>query len=123
MTEPTKPVPQDPPALVLATPLPDFRTATVTADWLDAGVKLPCYHDTRHWNGWGMPHFTLAAGNQLAQLMPNLRFVADRDAFVHTAQEVDEDELEFPGQTIMVDGQPIKTYAIGSGYWCWDYPE
>ncbi|MDP3350396.1 MAG: hypothetical protein Q8S92_15505 [Hydrogenophaga sp.] len=123
MTEPTSPVPQDPLTRVPATPFPDFRSATVTAEWLDTDTKLPCYHDTTRWNGWGMPYFTLEAGNQLATLMPNLRFVQERDAFVHTSEEDGEEVLDFIGQVIEVDGQRIKAYAIGAGYWCWDYPE
>lgn len=122
MTEPTTPVPHDPLTRESATPFPDFRGATVTADWLDPDANLPCYHDTRRWNGWGMPHFTLEAGKQLASLMPNLRYVKERDAFIHTAVELDDEDLEFLGQVIMVDGRRITAYAIGAGFWCWDYP-
>ncbi|WP_300655871.1 hypothetical protein [Hydrogenophaga sp.] len=123
MTEPTTPVPQDPLTRAPATPFPDFRSATVTAEWLDAETKLPCFHDTRRWNGWGMPYFTLEAGKQLASLMPNLRFVEEGDAFIHTACEIDEEDLEFKAQLIEVNGHPTKVYAIGAGIWCWDYPE
>jgi hypothetical protein len=123
MTEPTTPVPQDPLPREPATPFPDFRGATVTADWIDPDAKLACYHDSRRWNGWGMPYFTLEAGKQLASLMPNLKYVEERDSFIHTAQEQDEEDLEFVGQVIVVDGQPIKAYPIGAGYWCWDAPE
>ncbi|PZO21369.1 MAG: hypothetical protein DCF26_00055 [Burkholderiales bacterium] len=70
-----------------------------------------------------MPYFTLEAGKQLASLMPNLQYVEARDAFIHTARELDEEELEFVGQVIVVNGQTIKAYPIGAGYWCWDAPE
>lgn len=123
MTVPTTPVPQDPLTREPATPFPSFRSATVTAEWLEPDAKLPCYHDTRRWNGWGTPYFTLEAGKQLASLMPNLRYVEERDAFVHTAIEFDDEDLEFLGQVIMVEGQPLKAYPIGAGFWCWDYPE
>jgi hypothetical protein len=123
MTEPTTPAPQDPYTREPAMQFPSFRAATVTADWLEPDVKLPCYHDTRRWNGWGTPYFTLEAGNQLASLMPNLRYVKVRDAFVHTAVESHDEDLEFIAQIITVDGQPLKLYPIGAGFWCWDYPE
>lgn len=97
MTKPTTPKPQGPLTREPATPFPDFRGATVTADWLAPDAKLPCYHDTRRWNGSGMPYFTLEAGKQLASLMPNLRYVKERDLFVHTAVEMDDEELEFLG--------------------------
>jgi hypothetical protein len=123
MTEPTTLVPQDPRTREPGTPLPDFRGATVTANWLDPDAKLPCYHDTRRWNGWGMPYFSLEAGKQLASLMPNMHYVKERGAFVHTAVEVDDEDLEFFGQIITVDGQRITAYAIGAGLWCWEYPD
>jgi len=63
-----------------------------------------------------MRYFTLEAGKQLAFLMPNLRMVEEGDAFIHTACEIDEEDLEFKAQLIEVD-------AIGAGIWCWDYPE
>lgn len=99
-----------------------YRAANVSAEWLPEGTSLPCYHDTRHWNGWGMPQFTLDEGLQLMKLMPSLRYDHGSDAFIHMSNEPGEEPLVVEGRTIDVDGASLRVYPIGAGYWCWDYP-
>lgn len=98
--------------------LPGYSLIAVCADWLPEGVKVPAYSNGRRWNGWAIPYFPFEAARSLLEHMPDLRYDSARDAFVKT----NEDEI-FCAETLVVDGKPIKTYAIGSGYWCWDAAE
>jgi|ThiBio_inoc_plan_1041526.scaffolds.fasta_scaffold03759_5 hypothetical protein len=99
------------------TELPPFKPGFASGDWMDDGVLLACYYNGTRWNGWSMPQFELEVGLKLCELMPDLRYDKERDAFLIG----DEDgECEFLAEMISVDGRTITVYPIGAGFWCWN---
>ncbi|MFN9470945.1 hypothetical protein, partial [Acidovorax sp.] len=96
-------------------PAPSFARRHVTGEWLPKDLRLPAYTDGRRWNGWAMPHFDLEVAKQLLAHMDDLRYDAEKDAFVNTS---DDDEI-FEATTVKVDAISIKVYPIGAGCWCW----
>lgn len=85
-------------------------------------MKVPAYSNGRRWNGWAMPYFTIESGKSLLGFMPDLRYDSQRDAFISKAYDDDQAEEEvFPAETLVIDGRPIQTYAIGAGFWCWEF--
>ncbi len=103
-------------------PLPGFRAARFTADWLDEGTTLVGFTDGLRWNGWAMPYFSREVGLRLCSLLPSLTFDAERNAFVSVCEDYPEDEQEeaFAVRTVEVDGKQLELYAIGAGSWTWD---
>lgn len=99
-------------------PLPQYRLADISAEWLDPSVKLKAYTNGYRWNGWATPHFTLEQAAEVQKHMPGLQYDAEKDAFVFPDENEDEPWV-FESETIIVDGQDIKVYGIGSGSWCW----
>lgn len=98
--------------------LPAFSLVAIGADWLPDDMEVPAYSNGRRWNGWVMPYFTIEAARSLLPLMPDLSYDSVRDAFVIAQDDQAEEETYFP-TTVVIDGVPIKTYAIGEGSWCW----
>lgn len=98
-----------------------FRKARFTADWLPAEMSVEGFANGMHWNGWGMPKFTLQEAQRHIPHMPGLEFDVATDSFV-MKQEDDEPGQHgtFAGETITVDGETVRVYAIGAGSWCWD---
>lgn len=104
--------------------LPAFSLVAICAEWLPDDMKVPAYSNGRRWNGWAMPYFTIESGKSLLGFMPDLRYDSQRDAFVSKAYDDDQAEEEvFPAETLVIDGRPIQTYAIGAGFWCWEFSE
>lgn len=99
-----------------------FSLVAISADWLPSDLNVPAYSNGRRWNGWAMPHFTIEAAQSLLKFMPDLRYDSERDAFISAHDGQAEEELYF-SVTLVIDGRPIKTYAIGSGCWCWEFAE
>ena len=105
--------------------LPALSLIAISAEWLPDDMSVPAYSNGRRWNGWAMPCFTLEAGRSLLEHMPDLRYDSARDAFISKASD-DGDEREddvYLAETHVIDGLPIKLYAIGAGSWCWDLSE
>lgn len=103
--------------------LPEFSLQAVSAEWLPDDLKLPAYTNGQRWNGWAMPYFPAEAAHSLLGHMPDLRYDSARDAFVMKSDEDQAEEEVFPAETLVIDGRPIKTYAIGAGSWCWEFSE
>lgn len=99
---------------------PDFsyKEGTVTADFLDSAVIVPCFTDGKRWNGWGMPSFTLDIGKSLIPHLPELRYDEEKDAFIWSPHDGEEEMYE--PVAILVNREPIKVYPIGTGSWTWD---
>mgnify|MGYP001627354913 CR=1 FL=1 len=103
---------------------PAIRKARFTADWLPADVSVEGFISGMRWNGWGMPMFTLEEAQRLIPYMPGLEHDASTDSFVMKSENDEPGEHEvFAAETITVDGQAVKVYAIGAGSWCWDPPQ
>lgn len=99
--------------------LPPYRQVSVTVEGLgDDGLGFVAYSNGRRWNGWAMPHFPLHSALAVAQAMGDVRYDEARDVFILETQG-DEPE-EFAAEVIQVDGEGVKVYPIGAGYWCWD---
>jgi hypothetical protein len=96
-------------------PASSFARRHVSGEWLPEDLRLPAYTDGRRWNGWAMPYFEFEVAKQLLDHMDDLRYDADKDAFVNTS---DDDET-FEATTVEVDAISIKVYPIGAGCWCW----
>lgn len=102
---------------------PAVRKARFTADWLPADMSVEGFTNDMRWNGWGMPMFTLEEAQRLIEYMPGLEHDASTDSFVMKSENDEPGQHEvFAAQTINVDGQTVKVYAIGAGSWCWDPP-
>jgi len=100
--------------------LPAFSLVEIGAEWLPDDMKVPAYSNGRRWNGWAMPSFTLEAGQSLLKYMPDLSYDSARDAFISKdADDAQSEEEVFAAETLIIDGSPVKTYAIGAGSWCW----
>jgi hypothetical protein len=69
------------------------------------------------------PHFTLEAGLRLIEFMPDLRYDAGRDAFVSKDSSDEQSEEEVFSSVMLVIENPVKTFPIGAGSWCWDLSE
>lgn len=103
--------------------LPAYSLVGICADWLPDDVTVPAYSNGRRWNGWAMPYFSIEAAQSLLKLMPELRYDSARDAFIMKAYDDEAEDEVFLVETLVIDGQPIKTYAIGAGSWCWEFSE
>ena len=55
--------------------------------------------------------------------MPDLRYDAGRDAFVSKDSSDEQSEEEVFSSVMLVIENPVKTYPIGAGSWCWDLSE
>ena len=56
----------------------------------------------------------------LREHLPGLCYDDERDLFVDDSDVNEPDEVTYPAEEIIVDGKPVKVYAIGAGYWCWE---
>lgn len=103
--------------------VPAVHKTRFTADWLPADMSVEGFTNGMRWNGWGMPMFTLEEAQRLIPYMPGLEHDASTDSFVMKSENDEPGQHEtFAAQTITVDGQTVKVYAIGAGSWCWDPP-
>ncbi len=101
---------------------PVFERAMITADWLPEGVNLPAYSNGLAWNGWAMPHFDRETAMRLVEIMPEIRYDEQRDAFIAHDGTVGEDDV-FESVSIQVEGETVTVYPIGAGSWCWETSE
>lgn len=99
---------------------PVFAPVNVTAEWIPESVGIEAYSTGKLWNGWAEPHFTMDGVRSLLKLMPELQYDEKRDAVVMPASDAQAEEEVFVGANIIVEGQPVKTYPIGAGFWCWE---
>lgn len=98
---------------------PPFRQVSVAIDGVgDEHTTFVAYSNGRRWNGWAMPHFPLDSALAVAKAMGDVRYDETRDVFI--LEPEGEEPEEFAAEVIQVDGNDVKVYAIGSGYWCWD---
>ena len=99
---------------------PGFTLVQVCADWVPDELDLPAYFNGQRWNGWVMPYFSFETAQILVQLMPDLSYDSERDAFIVRADEGQDEDGVYESETLVIDGVPVKTYAIGAGFWCWE---
>lgn len=79
------------------------------------------WSDSRHWNGWAMPHFEFSQAEKVVVALDpdNGRYDATADTFITTT--ADGEEETWTGDSItMPDGGTAKVYPIGAGSWIWD---
>lgn len=100
-----------------------YAVTQISAEWLPGGMSVPAYSNGMRWNGWAMPFFTKDAGLSLLKFMPALRYDGIRDAFVSKDADAHDEEEVFSEVPLVIEGLPIKTYAIGAGSWCWEFVE
>ncbi|MNB76602.1 hypothetical protein D3C75_232710 [compost metagenome] len=101
------------------------------------------YTSGETWNGWACPYFTKEAGIKLCEYTRSGRYdeVADWFVFAIEGQEdvvtdqvlldirnhpdVDliEDYEVYKPEEINVNGESLKVYGIGYGWWIWDEVE
>lgn len=99
-------------------PKPVFAPVNISGDWIPEDVVIPAYSNGLVWNGWAKPHFTFETAQSLMGThIKDMVYDAERDVFVIKCEG--EEDLEAPAEEIEVDGQKIKTYAVGAGCWCW----
>lgn len=74
------------------------------------------------WNGWAMPLFGKESAMRIAEQFGDMTYDEERDVFILNTQEYypDEPNEEFAGQDIMVNGETVRVYPIGAGFWTWD---
>jgi hypothetical protein len=102
-----------------------YRLTKVT---IDGGTALPAYIVVgEDWNGWVMPYFTREqlpayVAWQKAQA-EGYRVNVDEAADIVTTQYDDQDPEDWPGEDIVVEGEKVHAYPIGTGCWIWDEVE
>lgn len=96
-----------------------FSLQAVSAEWLPDDLTLPAYTNGQRWNGWAMPYFPAETAHALLEYMPDLRYDASQDAFVSKSDGGESQGDVFPAQELLVNGKPVKVYAVGAGSWCW----
>lgn len=92
--------------------------ARFTMDLWDHDVEG--YSNGARWNGWAMPEFTFEVAQSVAADWPDMRYDAERDAFVYSPPEYPGEEDVYRGRLIHTTDGELKLYAVGSGFWCWD---
>jgi hypothetical protein len=90
----------------------------------DVIEDLPGYSFGRRWNGWACPYFPKESCDRIAQAIgKGAHFDADAEAHV-IPYDTDSDQPKefdrYPAQTIRVEGQELKVWAIGNGCWTWE---
>lgn len=95
-----------------------FMPIKVSGDWMEEGAAFPAYSNGLRWNGWVQPLFTLETAQSMIAHHSDLSYDAEKDRFVCTP--ANEEPYEFVAQDIEVEGQVLKVYGIGAGFWCWD---
>lgn len=95
-----------------------FIPAVAICDWSES--LYPCFvaNPIQTWNGWAMPFFTLeVAKHTVLDIGDGITFNVEKDCFVWN----DGDELvDFTTFTINYNGEEIKLYDVGAGYFCWE---
>lgn len=110
-----------PTQMTAAVPASVYRAIKVSGDWLPEDVSFDAYTDGTFWNGFETPEFTLEVGQAIAGVSPGLTYDAASDAFLFSDEENAPGEApeRFTGHTIVVNGQDVRVYGIGSWGWCW----
>lgn len=98
---------------------PPFDLIKVSGDWTDN--VYDCYSNRQHWNGWAMPYFTKEEALRIVEDMKDVSYDEPTNSFVWTNADDKNDKDVYEAITIVVDGEPITVYPIGSGFWCWDF--
>ena len=105
-----------------------FFKARFTADWLPEGHEGYVGWTTGElWNGWGVPYFEPDVAARVVKELSgwSVRFDAEHDEYVRTAENNPEEHDVAPADTIEVEAgrgltRKIKVYGIGAGSWTWD---
>lgn len=103
-------------------PIRSFGIISVS---LDESASYQAYSCGEVWNGYQCPYFTLEEAKKLSEdpCIRGLEYEPENDRFVLDEPEYADDPAyepdTFDAVTINVDGQAIKTYAIGAYLWCW----
>ncbi|VWC80362.1 hypothetical protein BLA39750_01151 [Burkholderia lata] len=90
---------------------------------LDVGPSYLAYSCGERWNGWECPYFTIEEAMKLLEhpYLHGLRYDAEGDKFImDDGDGEDLYETVFASEVVLVDGNPIKVYAIGAFGWCWN---
>ncbi|MBK1901999.1 MULTISPECIES: hypothetical protein [Burkholderia] len=90
---------------------------------LDVGPSYQAYSRGERWNGWECPYFTIEEAMKLLAhpYLDGLRYDAEGDKFIMDDGDGEVlDETVFASRVVLVDGNPIKVYAIGAFGWCWN---
>jgi hypothetical protein len=98
-----------------------YREATFDIDGMF--VDLPGFTAGRRWNGWACPFFPHESCVAIITRIPGSSFDPEREAFFIPREDAgpgDEPVEVYLPETIMVDGQPIRVWAIGAGSWTWE---
>lgn len=103
---------------------PKWHEADFYAEWFDKR-----YHGWSNgvtWNGWAIPFFEFDEAMKYAKDSQKegagvgaTTYDPEKDAFVTTRDDPDENEID-EATTIDVEGRgPIKVYSIGGSSWTW----
>lgn len=80
---------------------------------------LPGYTQGFLWNGWAVPCFEFDQVTRINEVLGDLTYDKDKDAFLFYGDYPDEEPEAFTGQDIVVDGETKRVYPVGAGFWCW----
>ncbi|MBP0639970.1 hypothetical protein [Cupriavidus sp. AcVe19-6a] len=104
------------------TPQRPFETISVS---LDEGPPYKAYSCGEEWNGFQCPYFTFEEALKVTEHpdLKGLTYDSERDQFILADPEWPDDPTygakNFKAETITVNGQQIKVYAVGAFFWCW----
>jgi hypothetical protein len=94
-----------------------FVAGSATMDTID--YAYPCFHQNQFWNGWVMPYFSMRHAKLVANEF-NGEYDEQRDAFIFDNQGEEDVYTSF---VVSIEGENVKLYGIGAGYWCWELIE
>lgn len=100
---------------------PKYQLSAVTFDCAPEGTAIPAYLNDLRWKCWRMPHFPESSMAQVMAVCTEVSYDPERDAYLVAHEDDPNDPWVVPAETITTaDGQDVKVYAVGAGYWCWD---
>lgn len=104
-----------------STPVTGYQPVRVSGDWLEPEQSFVGFVDGSRWNGFLCPEFTLDVAMAIQAITPGMTYDGAADAFVFQDPEdaLEDEPQRFAASTIVVEGEPLKVYGIGSYGWCW----
>lgn len=93
-----------------------------TFSWDDGNLSFAGWHNTEErWNGWARPYFALDQARAITEHINGnespTQFAWDGDRLLWKEEDGDWDEIHCT--TLRINGDEVKTWPIGSGYWTW----
>lgn len=80
---------------------------------------LTGYTNGQKWNGFDMPAFEKDEAKRIGEVFGDVIYDEAGDFFFSDMGYPEEEPERFDGFDIVVDGETVRVYAIGAGFWTW----